>query len=594
MASVNTVLAISGFDVDIMEVARLDKVEQDIFRTYEKNCRYKIRVLNGITAESKKPNNPFDAFQVMGRTLLDKRPDLIPVKNIKSSKLSKGKSGSKCRYCEKIMQPEQKSWYCDATCKKLSGGSYVLKIKNIERITDADYKELISDKLLKLNERFNRSVSSREFVSALQDLVEKINHEETLYFYAYYIAARKGCATYITYHDMMSSASIDIKKWKGIKQEMLEKKSCKIENRVASMFKKYCTIVIKKGIIPAKCEPVVLKCYDDIDISGMTFRSQPKTVAIVLLCTILDKIGIEYAKNDFFNAVKMSPATVWKRKDAGHDLVENPGKYRRTRRLPEKPAILAVDLQPNIPVVEAVNIDIVQPTKPVIENAAKVDIPPMTAIKEPVLDVEKLRASILAELLEKMKAEQAAVVKIERNVHAIYIDLNNMFYIAKKQLGIRFNLDKLAESIHRAIMNADEHYDVKNITGHVYLSRQLMPLKPIFASAFDAFTASRAKEIASRFEWFCPTERKFENNIEKDQDIDTFLVADAIGEIIERSSEIKHVILASADKDLVPVLQKAKEKGMMTTVIGFRNFIPAIIHSNATKVIVLDDRRDRV
>jgi hypothetical protein len=178
-------------------------------------------------------------------------------------------------------------------------------------------------------------------------------------------------------------------------------------------------------------------------------------------------------------------------------------------------------------------------------------------------------------------------VDTARVKHGVYVDYNNMYYIAKIQLGDRLRIDKLVKAIERAIVSIDPGYDVKNVFGHVYASRQLMSSRDGFLSAFETeFPASRSSGIGKQLPWFFPPDRKFENNVEKNQDIDTFLVADAISEIVGDDA-IKHVILCSDDKDLAPVLKKAREKSMKTTVIGYKDFMPTTIAGLADSIIYI-------
>jgi len=583
IAVVNTLIAMVGFNVDASLVLALDSTDRATMIEYQSTCRAKIRERNGIDAGNKHYVESYDVAQIMARPLFEKRPELMPIKNIVSTRLTKCGTSRECRYCGKPVPRKTMSWYCDETCRILNSRNRFSQIRHMDRLTENDYKEVVWERLEPFNKKYNRNVSSRDFTVALKELSEKNTSlgVEAIYFYAYYIAARRSCANYITYHDMMCTAG-NIKKWHGIKRKMLEATSCKLENRVTSMFKKYCSAIVRASIIPARHESTLLNCYDSLGIPEMTFNSHPKSVAVTLIYTMLSKFGVNYKKKDFFNIVNMSHATAWKKSGAVMARIENPGNYHKKKKEPARKPV------PAIPPATIV-------AKPAVAKSTVVDastLHPMIAARMApgTTDTGSLRASIFLDVIAELKKQIPSLVITnipvpEQNVHAVYIDMNNLYYIAKIQMGDHINMERIVQKIDAAILAVDPSYKVENVTGHVYVSKHLRSIKDSFNANFKSY---KGKDISDQFEWFYPNERKFEKGVEKDQDVDTFLVADAIDEIATRASEIKHVVLASSDKDLVPVLKKAQEKGIWTTVIGYRKYMPTAIFNYANKVCYID------
>ena len=624
IAAVNTVLALAGYDVEKESISLLSDEEIGTMRRYQGVCRTRIRKKNDIDEEVK-CHDAFGAVQQIAKQLFDKCTDLVPLKNIVSSKVNRWMRITECKYCGKeISTKKEAECYCDDICEKLKKinkeHALFYRVNNIGRLNDVEYKEVITDPLASYNAKYTRNVSSKELVTTLKEMVDEkhLMSKEAFYFYAYYISARRNKSTYITYLDMMAKAGENFEKWHGIKSLMLEKEACKMENRVSGIFKMSLKNLVKANVIPAAEESGIFASFDAIDMNTIQFRSHPKTVAVTVLYAILEIKGITFERKSFCETTCVAYSTIWKKIGAAKKMIANPDKYRKShdkKEMPEKVLIPAVlETVPSEPVEEPFTVKDLPEEIP--SGSVVVKEPPKEAVtvQKTVLaqkfvtadDLELFKQGMLAEILKLSKPapvvveKKAEVIPERRNGtvyvgmdkkketsgHAIYVDMNNLYYIAKKQLGIRFDMEKFVNMLNVALIAIDDKYDEKSIiSAHVYIGKQLQGLKNVFDGAFSA---CKTKDISGSFTWWWPTERKFENNVEKEQDIDTFLVADAVEEMIINREKITHVVLGSSDKDLVPVLERARKMGMKTSVIGYRKYTPAPINALATKVYYLD------
>ena len=578
VASASVMLTFSGYDIDFPNQLQWTDDQARAFARYRKDCTWRIRKKFGIKHERVKNRTAsiFNSISQLVKPILDEHYEFLPLKNVATKKFQRGERPIECWYCGKEISSDNayKETCCDRICWNLKSKTYrtspVYPITHYLRLTNQDYQLYIGEPLSRFNKMYNRNVNSKDFLDALRDVISAhpCLGSERLYFNAYYIAARKNCTTYITFHDMHVDASKNLK-WKGAKQEMMEQTSCKMENRITSIFKKSCAEIIKAGIIEAKEENRILSSFDAIHAHEIIFRSNPKTVAITLLVVILEKLGITYHQKSFYRVLKISRATVWKKEKIAAKIIENPSLYWKKKKPTFKPSIKKAEIiVKEMPKVASLYTPVI--TMPETKHAESQAL--ASEFKEMIKNFQEkmLPGMSITDMLSDVAGK-------EKKIQAVYIDLNNFYYVGTKNNADKFNITKLLKAIVKAIITIDSAFKIENFIGYVYCSPHLFFLRQHFFNIGKTTTDPLIKKIIDNFKWFTPNQKKFKDGKETEQDSDTFLVARAIREIVEHKNEMKHVILVAADMDLSPVLMEARERKMKTTVISYQDKIASIM-----------------
>lgn len=165
----------------------------------------------------------------------------------------------------------------------------------------------------------------------------------------------------------------------------------------------------------------------------------------------------------------------------------------------------------------------------------------------------------------------------------ISIDINNVERSLNiNNLGLRlFNVKDFFTDIFKILVETTKSVDIYNVLGYVFCSAQNYKFK----AEAERIEGDLANFI-SLFEWHKTRLTKGyipNTNKKKNQDVDTLMVAKTVEAIVKHARSIHSIYLVSGDKDMMPVLDCAKENNITIHVIGKKENVAIEIVESASK-----------
>jgi hypothetical protein len=189
--------------------------------------------------------------------------------------------------------------------------------------------------------------------------------------------------------------------------------------------------------------------------------------------------------------------------------------------------------------------------------------------------------------------------------HLVLVDLNNLMKCAKScgRYYVSVFMDELMKMLFKSFSEACGEMKVPinadDVFGYVIHTKSLENLKRHIDGEFGIGEEIGLKEFPGKLEWVSTNAKKISHGEKIDADVDTIVVDKAaeamlkgMTRVIDGKSivpgEIAWIHLASGDKDLHPVVARAKRMNIPVSIISYKHSIAMVMKNDAHTTYTMD------
>lgn len=222
------------------------------------------------------------------------------------------------------------------------------------------------------------------------------------------------------------------------------------------------------------------------------------------------------------------------------------------------------------------------PASTIVLDATAIDTLKEDIRRELRQELEGMVQDVMRPMIDG-NASTIPVTKVKRYTIAL-VDLNNVQWYRGREFDIGYLMKRLYFAARKFDLDA---FDPGNVIGRVYCTGALQHLKDGLDGFGDTVHLEGLKRFPGCFSWRVVNRVKYEHGVQKLQDVDTYLVAGGIKEIIERDGEIKSVVLATGDKDMLPVVNEARARGIPVVLVSHAGNTATVLRKLASDIVYL-------
>lgn len=341
------------------------------------------------------------------------------------------------------------------------------------------------------------------------------------------------------------------------KEPVCEISGMEIVETLDQVFNRYISLLEDNNIIKKNDTLRIISIFNEKGLSSLekTTSHDVKELALTSIIAISKKLGLKILSGDISTFIGMDDKVTWK-------------------IFPSVNALLSVEKVEETPRIKRKYVRKIKPE----EKEEKIEPVKKNGLESIISDLvigmkNAITSDVISAILPIIKAISPQAVeaaqKKERKLRFVYVDINHLQNYTYTVMGERFDTLHVIDGLHDALVNECGQFYPKDLVARVYCSPHLLKYREYISQKKEYLPG-----FADKFmNWNSIDVTKHVNGEKQYQDVDTYLVADGVEDIMKYGDEIKSIYITSGDKDMLPLVKLAKRKGINVYLVTFKTSI---------------------